>query len=87
MRYISMLKLGKPLGEIYTYLPEKTEDGRQIVGSDGLPIVEKELKPTGKNVQSKWTGGVTTSLSYKGVSLSATLDVRMGGICSHVQRT
>ncbi len=72
-------EVGKPLGEIYTYLPEKTEDGRLIVGSDGLPIVEKELKPTGKNVQSKWTGGVTTSLSYKGVSLSATLDVRMGG--------
>lgn len=72
-------EVGKPLGEIYTYLPQYTEDGRPIVDEYGLPVIGTELESTGKNMQSKWTGGITTTLSYMGVSLSATLDVRYGG--------
>ena len=72
-------EVGKPLGEFYTYLPEKTEDGRTIVGSDGQPVIGTEIEDTGKNMQAKWTGGVTTSLSFYGVTLSATLDCRLGG--------
>ena len=72
-------EVGKPLGEIYTYLPLKTDDGKTIVGKDGLPLVDTEIKDTGKNMQAKWTGGISTSLSFFGVTLSATLDARLGG--------
>ncbi len=72
-------EVGKPLGEFYTYLAQKTSDGRPIVGSDGLPIIGSELEDTGKNMQAKWTGGISTSFSLYGVTLSATLDARLGG--------
>ncbi len=72
-------EVGKPMGEFYTYLPVKTEDGQLVCGSDGQPIIGNELEDTGKNMQTKWTGGITTSLSFFGVTLSATLDARLGG--------
>ena len=70
---------GKPMGEIYTYLPTYTEDGQPIVDANGMPVLTTEVKDTGKNVNADWTGGVTTALTYKGVSLSAALDIRKGG--------
>jgi TonB-linked SusC/RagA family outer membrane protein len=72
-------EVGKPLGQFYTYLPKKTEDGKTIVGSDGLPVIGTEIEDTGKNMQAEWVGGVTTSLSFYGVTVSATLDARFGG--------
>ena len=70
---------GLPMGELFTYLPQYTEDGKLIVGDSGLPLLTDEVKDTGKNVNPDWTGGVTTSLSWKGISLSAALDIRKGG--------
>ncbi len=76
---------GKPMGEYYTYLTTHVEDknspdyGKVIVGSDGQPVVSSELVDTGKNMNNKWTGGVTTSFSAHGFTLSASLDIRAGG--------
>ena len=72
-------EVGKPLGEFYTNLPQYTKDGKIIVGADGQPIIGTELEDTGKNMQAKWTGGINTSLSFYGVTISATLDARLGG--------
>ena len=70
---------GNPMGEFYTYMPQYTEDGKLIVGSDGQPILTTELQDTGKNMNPDWIGGVTTAFYYKGLSLSAALDIRKGG--------
>ena len=70
---------GKPMGEYYTYMPQYTADGKLIVGSDGQPLLTTDLMDTGKNMNPDWIGGVTTALYYKGLSLSAALDVRKGG--------
>jgi len=70
---------GKPMGQFYTYLPSYTEDGKLIVGEDGQPILGTEVADTGKNFQNKWNAGVSTSLTYKWFTLSATLDARVGG--------
>ena len=74
---------GKPFGTYWTYLPTYVEDGpnkgKLIVDSDGYPILTDDLVPTGLDVNHDWTGGVTTSLSWKGLSISAALDVRKGG--------
>ena len=43
---------------------------------EGLPM---GVQDTGKNVNADWTGGINTSLWYKGISLSAQLDIRKGG--------
>lgn len=70
---------GKPAGEFYSYRPTYDEAGHIIVGNDGMPIVTPEIEDTGKSINADWTGGITTSLSYKGIALSASLDVRKGG--------
>ena len=70
---------GKPIGELYTYLPQFTEDGRPIVDANGQPVLSTSVEDTGKNVNAKWTGGVNTALSWKWFTLSAQLDIRYGG--------
>ena len=70
---------GLPMGELYTYLPQYTEDGKLIVDESGMPVLGTTVEDTGKNVNADWTGGVTTTFSYKGLSLGATLDIRKGG--------
>jgi TonB-linked SusC/RagA family outer membrane protein len=76
---------GKPLGTFYTYLPTYVEDvnspyyGNIIVDEIGQPILTDEVMDTGLDMNAKWTGGVNTTLSAYGFSLSATLDVRYGG--------
>ena len=70
---------GLPMGELFTYLPQYDEQGRIIVGESGQPLLTDEVQDTGKNVNADWTGGITTALSWKGLTLSAALDIRKGG--------
>ena len=76
---------GKPMGSYYTYLPQYVTDknspyyGSPIVDAYGQPVLSKDVQFTGKDMNHKWTGGLTTSLSAYGVTLSASLDVRFGG--------
>ena len=80
-------EVGKPIGEFYTYLPSRVEDkdspyyGALIVDRYGQPVVNtgEGVKDTGLNMQYDWTGGVTTALTWKGITLSAALDIRSGG--------
>lgn len=76
---------GKPMGEFYTYRPKTVTDinspyyGCPIVDEKGQPVLDTEVTDTGKNMNSLWTGGISTSLTVYGFTLSATLDVRYGG--------
>jgi TonB-linked SusC/RagA family outer membrane protein len=76
---------GKPMGRFYTYLPKFVTDvnspyyGSPIVDSLGQPVLSSDVEDTGFDMNHKWTGGLTTSFSAYGVTLSATLDVRYGG--------
>lgn len=70
---------GKPMGEFYTYLPQYTDDGKMIVDANGQPVIGTQVEDTGKNMNSDWTGGVTTAFTYKNFTLSAALDIRKGG--------
>ena len=78
-------EVGKPMGTYYTYLPQFVEDknspyyGCPIVDAHGQPVLSDEVQDTGKDMNHKWTGGITTSLSAYGFTLSAALDVRYGG--------
>lgn len=77
---------GKPMGSYYTYLPQYVTDknseyyGRQIVDAAGQPVKGTEVEDTGLDMNHKWTGGITTSLSAYGFTLSSALDVRQGGV-------
>lgn len=80
-------EVGKPIGEFYTYLPSRVEDenspyyGSLIVDRYGQPVVNTGdgVQDTGFNMQYDWTGGVTTAITWKGLTLSAAFDFRQGG--------
>lgn len=62
----------------------RTEDGKIIVDEDGYPTIaldaagNAQAGPIG-NVQPNFETGLTTSLNFKGLTLSAQVDVRRGG--------
>jgi hypothetical protein len=62
---------------IRTYAMQRDAQGRLVV-SDGLPIHEDTLSSFG-NVQAKWTGGWSNTVSWKGITVNALLDIRRGG--------
>ena len=70
---------GKELGTYWTYLPTYDPEGHIIVDQNGMPVLTDDLVDTGKTMNHKWTGGLTTSVSAYGFTLSAALDVRYGG--------
>ncbi|MCD6322516.1 MAG: SusC/RagA family TonB-linked outer membrane protein, partial [Clostridiales bacterium] len=75
----------QPMGTFYTYLPKHVTDknseyyGDLIVDEAGQPVIGTEVENTGRNMNHKWTGGVSTALAAYGFKLSAALDVRYGG--------
>lgn len=68
---------GLPYGVIYGPAFERSPAG-EIVYSNGLPVIAEENKVLG-DIQPDWTGGIRPSLTYKGLSLSALVDAKMGG--------
>lgn len=78
-------EVGQPFGTYWTYVPTYVEDksspdyGKLIVDDYGQIVMSDQLERTGFDANYKWTGGVSTSLSYKNISLSASLDIRKGG--------
>lgn len=77
-------KAGGRYGEIYGTKYLRNDKGERIIGSNGLPqLATDEYGSTTENylgnIQNDFIGGLGTNFSYKGISLSALVDVRMGG--------
>ena len=74
---------GKPFGTYWTYLPTYVEEGpdagKLIVDDNGYPVLTDDLVDTGLDANYDWTGGLTSSLTFKNLTISASLDVRKGG--------
>lgn len=69
---------GSKYGDIVaTNAYQRDEQGRILIGDDGLPLTETD-KVIG-NMLPKWTGSLGTSLQWKNISLNALVDVRYGG--------
>lgn len=77
-------RAGEKLGEIYsTKLYKRDDAGNIIIGKNGLPMTvtdEKEYvnNPIG-NIQPNLTMSVSPTLTYKGFTFSAMLDMKFGG--------
>ena len=72
--------VGQPYGVLkgkdYTY----DANGNVIISaSTGLPIKTATATSNLGNVNPKWTGGITNTFSYKGVSFSFLIDMQKGG--------
>ncbi|MFD2570032.1 SusC/RagA family TonB-linked outer membrane protein [Spirosoma soli] len=74
----SEARVGQPYGTLYGIGFEHAPDGQIIYGANGYPVVSSTPRVLG-NIQPNWTGGWQNTFSYKGIVLSALVDVRSGG--------
>ncbi len=75
---ITEARVGQPYGSFYGVGFEHAPDGQIIYGANGYPVVSSTPRILG-NIQPKWTGGWLNSLSFRGFSVSALVDVKWGG--------
>ena len=74
----SEARVGQPYGTLFGIGFEHAPDGQVIYGANGYPVVSSTPRALG-NVQPNWTGGWQNTFSYKGIVVSALIDVRSGG--------
>ncbi len=70
--------VGMPFGAIYGDGFRYDDDGNLLIGADGWPLVDPSKRALG-DPNPDFLLGIRNTFSYKGVSLSALLDIRQGG--------
>lgn len=69
---------GLPYSTIFGLGFQRNDDNQVIVGADGWPLVDGTPQALA-DPNPDWTAGWRNSFTYKGVTLSALLDIRSGG--------
>ncbi len=70
---------GGSAGDLYGFVFDRTEDGRLLLDNSGFPSVSTNEYQKVGNALPDWQGGLTNTLTYKGLSLSVLLELRQGG--------
>jgi outer membrane receptor protein involved in Fe transport len=70
-------RVGEAYGNLYGKKFARAEDG-QLIYKDGLPTTLPGLEIIG-NITPNWTGGIYNSVSFKGITLAALIDIKSGG--------
>ena len=71
--------VGEEYGQIFTKGFVRDANGRILVHPTGIPMVTPGQSVRGGSAAPDWLGGLSNSFSWKGISLSALIDARMGG--------
>ena len=74
----SEARVGQPYGTLYGVAWERSPDGQIVYGDNGLPLRQATQQIIG-NIQPKFTGGMLNTFNFKGFTLTALLDARIGG--------
>lgn len=74
-----LAKKGSPLGLIMGSVPLRDPNGNIVVDANGIPIASTTKEIYG-DTQYDYTMGVGNTLSYKGISLDFSFDIRQGGL-------
>ena len=69
---------GEPYGSLFGNGYLRTDDGELVIGQDGWPLVDPEAKILG-DPNPDYVIGFNNTLTWKGLSISALLDIRKGG--------
>ncbi|MCP4311017.1 MAG: SusC/RagA family TonB-linked outer membrane protein [Bacteroidetes bacterium] len=70
--------VGGGYGEIWGYEEKTTPNGDIVVDATGRPQASDEMVLLG-NYQPDWSGGLFNKWSYKGLTIGALIDFRIGG--------
>lgn len=71
-------RVGKDWGMLVGRKWRRDEQGRVVVGANGIPLYD--INQERGTIQPDFTGGLFNTLSYKGVSLSFSVDFQKGGL-------
>jgi iron complex outermembrane recepter protein len=71
--------VGQPMGDFYAHPVAKDANGGLIVDPNGLYKVDPNSMVKIGNAMPKAIGGVFNTFSYKGITLDALVDFRLGG--------
>jgi TonB-linked SusC/RagA family outer membrane protein len=71
-------RVGDPYGSMYGEGFKRNEEGRVVVGEDGIPLEADERVYLG-NYSPDWLGSLTNTFSFRGMELSFMFDTRVGG--------
>ena len=71
---------GQPYGSIYGvgFMRDVTT-GKMMIDGNGFPIIDPNERSFGSSLPD-WIAGSRLTLSYKGITLSALLDIKQGGV-------
>ncbi|MEN8230274.1 MAG: SusC/RagA family TonB-linked outer membrane protein [Bacteroidota bacterium] len=72
--------VGEAYDQIYTRGLMKNDEGQVLINTLGWPMSTPGQTVMGGSSAPDWTGGLSNSFSWKGFSLSALIDIRMGGM-------
>ncbi len=70
--------VGTPYGTIFGFGFYKDENGQSVIGSDGYPVLDPNEKAF-ESALPDFQIGINNSISFKGITLSALLDIKQGG--------
>jgi TonB-linked SusC/RagA family outer membrane protein len=69
--------VGEEMGQIYGFGFRRDAQNRMVLGANGIPLRTSDLISYGSALP-KWVGGINNGFSYKGFSLSALIDFKLG---------
>lgn len=70
---------GQPIGIFKGEVPEMSPDGQVVCDANGVPVAATDKEYFG-NQQQDYILGLSNSLTWKGLSLGFTFDIRKGGL-------
>ena len=70
---------GGKFGDIVSTAYKRNQDGRILIGDNGLPLVNTKSEEVIGNMMPEWTGSFGTTLAWKGLVFGTLIDVRYGG--------
>ncbi|GAB4029880.1 SusC/RagA family TonB-linked outer membrane protein [Spirosoma jeollabukense] len=70
--------IGQPLGVLYGTKWQRNDAGQLIIGSNGIPLLQEAQQNIG-NPYPNWLSNIRNTFTYKGITLTALIDIRRGG--------
>ena len=70
---------GDTFGGVYSRGFQRDDQGRVIVGADGVPLITSGFSVKVADFNPDWLGGIRNTFNYKNLSLSFLIDIRQGG--------
>ncbi len=71
--------VGQEMGQIYGFGFKRDANGAIVHGTNGVPQRTADLISYGSALP-KWVGGITNGINYKGLSVSALIDFKLGNM-------